>query len=333
MIFHPAIIALFLSSALICFLMVYSSYFAVLIHRKWDLRNGSELQLIMERRTYLISTVLTYIFAFQILSFFLYIYTADRLHSLFVGAMCAAGTLQVNPYGYPALLLKIFNCLLAGLWLILNYTDNQAFDYPLIRTKYAFLLLLTPLLLTETFLQGAYFLNLQPNIITSCCGSLFSIGEKTFASEIASLPSLPMKAGFYLSMGATGAVGLLFYLRNRGGYLFSALSAATFLVSIASLISFISLYYYELPTHHCPFCILQEEYKHVGYLLYFLLFAGGISGSGVGILMPFRKMKSLAVFIPVLQKKLVWIALATNFLFTVFVTYKMVFTDFTLGEF
>ncbi len=333
MIFHPAIIALLLSSVLMSFLAVYSSCFAVLIHRKWDLRNGSEQQLLMERRTYLISTVLTYIFAFQILSFFLYIYTADRLHSLFVGAMCAAGALQVNPYGYPALLLKIFNCLLAGLWLILNYTDNQAFDYPLIRKKYVFLLLLAPLLLTETFLQGAYFLNLEPNIITSCCGSLFSVGEKTFASEIASLPSLPMKAAFYLCMGATGAVGLLFYFRNRGGYLFAALSATTFLVSIASLVSFISLYYYELPTHHCPFCILQEEYGHVGYLLYFFLFLGGISGMGVGVLMPFRKLKSLAVFIPVLQKKLVWIALAAHILFTAFVTWEMIFTDFTLGEF
>ena len=40
--------------------------------------------------------------------------------------MCAAGTLYVNDYGYPALILKVANFLLAGFWLILNYTDNGA---------------------------------------------------------------------------------------------------------------------------------------------------------------------------------------------------------------
>ena len=330
MIFHPAIIALLLSSILMSFLMTYSSYFGVLIFRKWDLRNGSELQLAMERRTYLISTVLTYIFAFQILSFFLYIYTADRLHSLFVGAMCAAGTLQVNPYGYPALLLKIFNCLLAGTWLILNHTDNQAFDYPLIRKKYVFLLLLAPLLLTETFLQGAYFLNLKPNIITSCCGSLFSTGENALASELSALPPKPTMFAFYLSTGASLAAGVFFLLKNRGAYLFAVLSAATFLISIASILSFISVYFYELPTHHCPFCILQKEYGYVGYPLYASLFGSGITGMGVGILAPFRKRESLAGIIPSIQKNLVWASLILSVIFAAIVTYRLVFTDFIL---
>ena len=31
--------------------------------------------------------------------------------------MCADGTLGVNGYGYPVLILKIINCLLAGVWL------------------------------------------------------------------------------------------------------------------------------------------------------------------------------------------------------------------------
>jgi len=330
MIFHPAIIALFLSSILMSFLMIYSSYFAALIHRKWDLQNGGELQLIMERRTYLISTVLTYIFAFQILSFFLYIYTADHLHSLFVGAMCAAGTLQVNPYGYPALLLKIFNCLLAGTWLILNHTDNQAFDYPLIRKKYVFLLLLAPLLLTETFLQGAYFLNLKPNIITSCCGSLFSVNRDTVASELSALPFNLMKTVFYGSIGATFATGIFFIARRKGAIWFSIASGLSFLVTIAAIISFISLYFYELPTHHCPFCILQREYDFVGYPLYIMLFCGAVSGMGVGVLAPFRHVGSLTLIIPALQRRLAVVTLVLYALFMVVVTYRMVFTSFVL---
>ena len=62
MIFHPLIIALYVASLLICFMVVYASSFGVQILRKWDLRSGSELQLALERKTYLISTFLIYLF-------------------------------------------------------------------------------------------------------------------------------------------------------------------------------------------------------------------------------------------------------------------------------
>jgi len=144
MIFHPTIIAIYVASVLISFIILYGTSYGIQILRRWDIKSGSELQLTLERKTYLISTLLTYLFGFELLSLFLFIFTAGQLHTLFVGAMCAAGSLYVNDYGYPTLILKMFNFLLAGLWLILNYTDNQAHDYPLIKKKYAFLLFLTP---------------------------------------------------------------------------------------------------------------------------------------------------------------------------------------------
>lgn len=330
MVFHPAIIGLYVASLLISFMMIYSAYYGIQILRRWDIRSGSELQLVLERKTYLISTLLTYIFGFQLISFFLYIFTADRLHPLFVGAMCAAGTLKVNGYGYPALLLKISLFILAGLWLILNRTDNRAYDYPLIKKKYLFLLALTPLILAEMLFQFGYFLQLKPNIITSCCGSLFSTGESSFTSEIASLPSRPMKIAFYGTMGATLASGAYLYRKGQGGYVFSALSGLTFLISIASIISFISLYFYELPTHHCPFCLLQAEYGYIGYPLYASLFGGAVSGMGVGVLMPFRDRKSLAEIIPAMQKGLALVSLILFLIFTGLATYPMVFSDFIM---
>jgi hypothetical protein len=260
MIFHPTIIALYVSSVLISFMVLYSSFYGVQILRRWDIQSGSELQLILERKTYLISTLLTYLFGFQLLSLFLYIFTVDQLHTFFVGAMCAAGSLYANDYGYPALILKIMNFLLAGLWLILNYADNQAYDYPLIKKKYSLLLILTPLIFAEMIVQANYFLRLKPDIITSCCGTLFSTESSGLVSEISVLPSIPMKVIFYLSMILTAASGIYYYRRNKGGYLFSSLSAITFLTSIMAILSFVSVYFYELPTHHCPFCILQKEY-------------------------------------------------------------------------
>src|SRR5512143_4048155 len=290
MIFHPLVIALYVSSGLIAFMVLYAAYFGLQILRNWNLNNGSELQLALERGTYLISTLLAYGFGAQLLSLFLFAFTADQLHPFFVGAMCAAGTLYVNGYGYPALILKIVNFLLAGLWLLVNYVDNRGFDYPLIRKKYSFLLVIAPLIVLEVILQANYFLRLRPDIITSCCGTLFSIGEKSVVSEIVALPSGLMKIMFYGSMALTFASGILFYRQGRGGYFFSLMSAVNFVVSILSILSFISLYFYELPTHHCPFCILQGEYGYVGYPLYLALFGGTIAGIGVGTLAPFRRI-------------------------------------------
>jgi hypothetical protein len=330
MIFHPAIIALCVASLLISLMIVYSAYYGIKIVIGWDIKSGSELQLVLERRTYLISAVLTYVFGFYLLSLFLYVFTVDRLHVVFTGAMCAAGVLKVNSYGYPTLVFKIMIFMFAGLWLIVNHADNRAYDYPLIKTKYLLLLILTPLVITEMILQANYFLHMHPNIITSCCGSLFSEGKSSLTSELSSLPVVPMEVAFYLSMLLTVCLGISFYLKGEKGYLFAVSIAIAFLIALASIISFISVYYYELPTHHCPFCILQQEYGYVGYFLYVALLGGAVSGMGVGVLMPFRKIESLTLIIPAIQRKLAFIAVVLFLIFTALVTYRIVFSNLVL---
>jgi hypothetical protein len=309
MIFHPAIIALLVGSILTTGMLLYSSYYAGLILRYWDIRSGSELQLSLERRTYLISTMLAYALGFQALSLFLFIYTVDSLSSLFVGAMCAAGTLNVNEWGYPTILIKLLNFLLAGVWLILNYTDNRASDYPLIRRKYLLLILVMPLVIVECVMQGAYFLGLDPEVITSCCGTLFSSSEDGLKGEMVGLPRTPVEVAFYASMITSFVLGGLFWFKGKGGYLFAASSFLSFLLSITALISFISLYFYELPTHHCPFCILHEEYYHVGYGIYTAFLGGAVSGLGVGALMPFRSIESLRSTLPGIQRRLALVSI------------------------
>ena len=330
MIFHPTVLALYLASILIGFMMIYSLLFGIQILRKWDLGSGSEGQLLLERKTYLVSTFLGFTFAFELLSLFLFIFTADRLHTLFVGAMCAAGSLYVNAFGYPALVMKIVNFLLAGLWLILNYADNRGFDYPLIKIKYSFLMVLTPLVFIEIILQSLYFLQLKPNIITSCCGTLFSGGSQNLISEISSFPAYPTEIIFYGLMILTLISGMFFFRKGRGAYAFSLLSALTFFISIGAILSFISLYFYELPTHHCPFCLLQKEYGYIGYPLYFSLFGGTIFGMGVGLLKPFSKKESLSAILPSIQKKMALIALFLFSLFLVIVTLGILFSNLQL---
>jgi hypothetical protein len=303
-IFHPLILALFSASLLSGFMVLYASVFGAGILRRWDLRSGSELQLGLERRTYLVSTLVAYAFAAQILSLALFVFTADRISGFFVGAMCAAGTLKANAFGYPTLLLKGANGILAGLWLILNAADNKGYDYPLVKTKYTWLLAAAPLILAEVVLQAAYFLRLKPDVITSCCSTLFSQGGTSLGSDLASLPIAPMKVLFFASVLLSVALGVIFLRAGRGGVLLGVSSAATLVVAVLAIISFISVYIYELPSHHCPFCILQAGYHFIGYPIYFSLFGGAIAGMGVGVLAPFRKVPSLSAAVPRLQKRL-----------------------------
>jgi len=111
-------------------------------------------------------------------------------------------------------------------------------------------------------------------------------------------------------------LGWAFAISDRGGYAFALSAGATFVVGLASLLSFISPALYELPTHHCPFCVLQKEYHYIGYLFYAALFGGAVSGMGVGLLMPFRGLPSLAKVLPSLQRRLAVLSLV----FTVFLS-------------
>jgi hypothetical protein len=79
------------------------------------------------------------------------------------------------------------------------------------------------------------------------------------------------------------------------------------------------LYIYELPTHHCPFCLLHREYGFVGYLLYAALLGGAVAGLGLGALALVQDRPSLASLLPKMQSRLTWavLILATVFTLTV----------------
>jgi len=327
MTFHSGILALLLGSGLTTAMLASAATVGARIIRQWDIGSGSEQQLELERKTYLVSTVMGYCLGFQILSLFLFIYTADTLSPMFIGAMCAAGSLKVNGFGYPALLLKIGNCLLAGLWLIVNHTDNQAHDYPLIRIKYWGLLAITPLLFVETMVQTSYLLSLKPNIITSCCGMLFSTDSNTVVSELLALPLPVAQAIFFASASIAMASGLYVFLKTKGASFLFLASGLHGAVSIMALVSFISIYFYELPTHHCPFCILHQEYGYIGYVLYGLILAGAVSGMGAGVIDRFRAIASLHAVIPPMQRRLALISTVSMAGFVLIAGYELLFSN------
>jgi hypothetical protein len=204
MLFQPAIIALLLASLLSVAMLAAAAPFAAQLIRHWNIASGSELQLRLERRTYLFSTLTAVVFAAQILALLLTVFNADHMAVMFVGAMCAVGTLNANAWGFPMLYGQIAVFFLAAAWLTLNHVDNQAPDYPLVRVKYALLIALLPVVAAVGWLQLRYFLNLRADVITSCCGSLFSNDSQTLASEASGMEAKP---AFLFYSGLTAAIG------------------------------------------------------------------------------------------------------------------------------
>lgn len=332
MVLQPGIIALVLGSGITLVLLTYAAGLGVKILMGWDIGSSSEEQLALERRTYLVSTLVRYGLAFEIVSAFLFIYTADDLHNLLVGAMCATGSLNANSFGFPALYAKIAIFFLSAAWIAMDSLDNRAEDYPLMKKKYRLLLFVVPLVLAGYVLQVLYFGSIDPNVITSCCGVLFSEGGTNIGSSLASLPVRQTEALFFGSFVLVVASGLAVIKSGRRPFimLFAVLSAAFFVISIASIISFVSLYFYQVPTHHCPFDMLQSEYYYSGYPLYFSLFAGSFFGAMTGIIEPFRKIRTLSLLIPGVQRRWALISIVCLTAFVLITLVPMVFTSFTL---
>ena len=334
MLFQPAIIALLMAAGIAVLMLAAAAPFAVQVMRRWDIRSGSEQQLAFERRTYLFSTLLSFVFAIQLATLLLFVFNADRLSGMFVGAMCAVGTLNVNEFGFPALIAQIVIFFLAAMWLAINHVDTRAPDYPLVRIKYALLLLLLPVLLLGFWLELQFFLGLKANVITSCCGSLFSEEAKTIASEASGMEPIPAMLLFYAGMSLVAITGLWHWRRGGrlSGYLLAGLSAAGFVVAIIGVLSFISLYIYEHPHHHCPFCILKPEYDYQGYWMYLPLFVATAAGLGAGALQPFAGVASLRQVIPEVSARLAGLAASGYILFTLFATYFVLASNLILIE-
>lgn len=315
MFFQPAIIALLLASALGVAMLAAAAPFAIQVIRRWDIRSGSELQLALERRTYLFSTLVTFVLAIQLVALLLFVFNADRMSVMFVGAMCAVGTLNANAYGFPALIAQIALFFLAAMWLAVNHVDTQGRDYPLVRIKYGLLIALLPALATVLALQWQYFSNLRADVITSCCGSLFSGETKGLSGDLSALPAKQALVGFYVALAAAIAAAGHTAWHRTYGYVTALASGAAFVAAIAGILSFLSLYLYEHPHHHCPFCILKPEYDWQGYWLYVPLFAATACGLAVGAIQPFRRIPSLAAVVPRVTARL---AAVTAFGFLLF---------------
>jgi hypothetical protein len=261
------ILALVLGSAIVCGLAVMAAVVGLSVLVGWNPTDSGRRQLAKERRALLVETAAKIVLVAQLASLVVFVAVVDRIHPLFPGAMCAVGTLNAHPLGYPTLLIKVTVFLLCALWLILNRAMPGAATMGLVRLKHGFLVLVAGALVAENLLQFRFFSGLRPNIITSCCATVFGQSGRGIGSELAALPSREVGAGLFLVLALTVGAGLRLVYRGRFPAAFSILSLALGGISVAAVISWIAPSVYELPTHHCPFCLLASPHRLPGSLL------------------------------------------------------------------
>lgn len=332
MILHPGILALLLGASISLLMLAAGAGVALQIARYWQPALADEHQLMLERRSWLVATLVQWAVGFEVLSLLLFLYTLEDLHPLFVGAMCATGTLNANPVGWHLLWIKLLLFLAGGLWWAANRLDLQAPDAPLTRPKFLALLFLLPLATADLVLMAVYFSGLEPEIITSCCGSLFSTAGHGVASELATLPVRPMVVAFYTAAAAFG--GLLLVCRRYRGWGWRTLLALATLgfgaVALASVVAFISIYYYRLPSHHCPFDLMQGHYHFIGYPLYLCLFGALLCGLMPQLLALLRPLPAFAGRLDAAERRWLNTGLLLLLALLALVSWPLLFGDFTM---
>ena len=292
----PEVIALLLLDVL--FLLFGSIAFVLSwnIARGWDRDATTPKQYQLEKNAYLVGIVVKYIFSLKVPLFLFFIYTCDLLSGIITGAMCAAGVVNSVDYGLFLLLFKLLNLYLFGFWLLMHSKDTALPTQPYVRLKSFLFCGAFFVLVAEIALEIAFFTSLNISKIVSCCGTLFSASSDSSLAFLFLLDEHVILSLFYASFVL---MGVAFFLKNGAVYLFSNLLFLLF--GIVSLILFFSTYVYELPTHHCPFCLLQGEYYGVGYGMYVSLFLGTFYGTG-GIVMavvgaePYAKPMRISLF-------------------------------------
>jgi len=273
MILSPSIIAIMVLNTLFAFFALIAVVLSIKILKHWDIEATTKRQYRLEKQSYLAATIIKYIFILKLPLFLFFIYTLDSISNLLTGAMCGAGVVDATREGLPLLILKIANIYLFGLWLVLHYRDMSREELPYTKIKFGLFIIGFILLLSEIYLEVAMFEAIDVDKIVSCCGSIYSSSSTFYLSNLFTLSNSAVVIGFY---GSFALMLLLYLLKNR--YLFALANLIFLVVAITSLILFFATYIYELPTHHCPFCILQKEYYYIGYLLYILLFIGTFYG-------------------------------------------------------
>lgn len=228
------------------------------VARGWNADCGIEERHELEKRVYLVITLMAVGLSLRLVLVPLWFLTLSSLIPHVPGAMCLVGVHMLDaPWSFVASSLKIVVPLVYGYWLVLNALDRRVASQPLMRLKLLLLVPVAVLLLVESGLDFHVLASVEPRSV-SCCSSLFDMPKSELARAVSSSNSLWtwMFAGLGMS-----AMGLSIVVIRQPTLLWR-----TFLVAAASgtivtfplaLHSKLSTVLLHAPFHHCLFCVIQ----------------------------------------------------------------------------
>ncbi|MGI9536149.1 MAG: hypothetical protein ACR2PB_03700 [Desulfocapsaceae bacterium] len=279
-------IALITCSVVTFIFGVVGAVTALQVLRYWDIGSDSEQQIRLEEQIWLAATLVEFGLVVQIISAIIFIYAADYFATVLTGAMCAAGSLSANYYGLPALGFKLATIFLGTLWIILHRLDIGSEDFLFTGIKSYWLLALLPLLIVDGVLVILYLVNLEPEIITSCCGiifggdaaggySLFDYSSSATILSLLAITTVLLLAGSVFQLRAKGVSRATFLIV---GWLLVFGWVGFYLLALVVITVLVSPYVYAMPHHRCPFDLLQYPYVVIGFPLYLFLHGAVLSG-------------------------------------------------------
>ncbi len=257
-----------LSETVVLVLLGVAFWMDIGLLKHWDFGSFSERQFGLERRAYLVMTIVSFAFIVKLFLIIYFVFTIDSLSVLVPGAMCAAGVISANDYGLYLLMTGLVLLFMMMLWLALNRYDLEAKTYPVFRSKSWLFVLIFLMALAEMALAFAYFSHIDIHQPVSCCSTLY--GQLEGANPLPfGLDTRNLLILFYL-LYAVLMVSLISSQR-----VLAVLSALSFVfISYYAVVYFFGTYIYEIPTHNCPFCMMQREYYYIGYVVWGSLFGG-----------------------------------------------------------
>lgn len=273
MILSAELLTIYILDIIFVFFGVIAFFYSVKIALFYNPLATTQKQYKLEKQSYLSATIIKYLLGVKIPLFLFFIFTLDKLSSIIVGAMCGAGVIDATEYGTQLLVLKLLNLYLFGYWLVLHNEDMKDETQPYTRRKFVVFVVIFFLFIAEIFLEYYTFSSIDPNEVVDCCGVIYSASSNSYISYFLKLDNSLLVSIFYFIYAL---VGVSYFLKRKE--FFSIFNLLFLIIAIITLIAFFGTYIYELPTHRCPFCMLQKEYHYVGYLLYTLLFSGTFSG-------------------------------------------------------
>ena len=286
MLFDTWSLALLSCSAVTLFFVSVGSLTALRILRYWDSGSDSEIQIRLEGQIWLSSTLMEFGLIVELISVVLLVLAADYFSTLLTGAMCATGALTANQYGIPALISKLLTIFFCALWIIVHRLDISSEEYPLVSLKYILVLLLFPLLIGNAILLLLYLANLEPEIITSCCGVIFSSLSRDGYNLMGNVEHTSLLFTFAAVIGLIAASSIVLLRENGQKHplapLFIGLQSIGWVsfypLSLIVITVIVSPYVYAMPHHRCPFDLLQAHYYWIGYPLYVFLHGAVVAG-------------------------------------------------------